>query len=145
MTNHTFVFDTPVDDLPDGFGGKYHMICNAVKSVDLSELDVNTGVEDVVDWALSKPNKYLYINGHPETIIATPSRSNSNLACEWHILLDGGEYTVNELSAYFDINIDGNTFIIKAINKVMANYILTVAIHDASQTYYDSVEMEVRI
>lgn len=150
MSNYTFRFETPIEDLPEGFGGSYHMICNAVKSIDLTAI-VET-VEDTTDtedidmstWKLSEASKYLYINGQPETIVATPTDAVDE-TCEWHILVDGTEYTTRELSAYFEINIQKNSLTIKAINKVMANYILTIAIHDTLQTYYDSVEMEVRI
>lgn len=148
MTNYAFCFEMPIDDLPDGFGGNFHMICNAVKSIGLPSVDVDNEVEnesgDLSEWTLSKPNKYLYINGQPETIIAT-SNGAIDKTCEWHILIDGTEYTTRELSSYFEINIKNNTLAIKAIDKVMANYILTIAVYDTLQTYYDSVEMEVRI
>ena len=150
LTNYTFRFETPIDDLPEGFGGAYHMICNAIRSIDLTAIaenedEITTASEsDVSAWTLSEASRYLYINGQPETIVAT-SHDAIDEKCEWHILVDGIEYSIRELSAYFEINIAGNSLTIKANNKVMANYILTVAVYDALQTYYDSVEMEVRI
>lgn len=146
LTNYTFRFETPIDDLPDGFGGSYHMICNAVKAINLSDVEevAVADAESMTSWTLSKPSKYLYINGQPETIVATPLDAIDE-TCEWHILIDGEEYTTRELAAYFEIGIQGNSLAIKATNKVMANYIVTIAVYDMLQTYYDSVEMEVRI
>ena len=147
MPNHTFRFEVPIADLPDGFGGNYHMICNAIKSTNLSvieNMDEEPEEFDVPSWKLSETNKYLYINGQPETIVATPLYSSSK-NCEWHILLDGVEYNARELTEYFEIIIQGNQLTIKAINKIMANYILTIAVYDILRTYYDSVEMEVRV
>lgn len=146
MSNYTFRFSTPINDLPDGFGGNHHMICDAVKAINLSDIIKDGEIEDenISTWKLSEVNKNLYINGQPETIVATYGGSIDK-ECEWHILLDGVEYTAGQLSSYFEINIQKNNLTIRAINKVMANYILKIAIYDALQTYYDSVEMEVRI
>lgn len=146
MPNYTFCFTTPIKDLPDGFGGNHHMICNAVKAVGLPEIKEPEDAEDdvIVSWNLSDVSKYLYVNGQPETIIATPTHKTNGM-CAWHILIDGVEYGAKELSSYFAIDIQDNNLSIKAINKVMANYIVTIAVYDALQTYYDAVEMEVRI
>ena len=63
------------------------------------------------------------------------------------MFVDDVEYTVEELNEYFEVSInnENNTLTIAAINKVMAKYIVKVAIYDELRTYYDFVEMEVLI
>lgn len=140
LENYEFCFDLPIDDLPYEFGGKYHMICNCIKSKGLPQL---TPPEDV-DWKLISNDKYIYINGQPVVVEAISSQEYID-DCEWHIFIDGIEYQIVELNDYFDITIDNNTLTIKAINKVMAKYIVKIAIYDDFKYYYDYVEMEVRI
>lgn len=147
MSDYVFVFDTPIADLPEGFGGNYHMICDCVREIDVvptvsEEVKIETELE--TGWKLSVPNKYLYINGQPETITATPYGAMSE-TCEWHIFLDDIEYSVRELTSHFEINIQNNALVIRAIDKVLANYTLKIAVYDELKTYYDSVKMEVSI
>lgn len=126
--------------------GKMHMICDYYKSV----LPPIVGEEDEenVKWKLSSVNDALYIHGQPQVIQAISS-SETNTTCEWHLFIDNVEYTdrLEELNGYFNIEInnDNNTLTIAAINKVMAKYIVKVAIYDELRTYYDFVEMEVLI
>lgn len=138
MTGTTFYFDLPLDDLPDGYGGQYHMICDCIKSKGLP-VEVPTDVS----WKLSSVSKYLYVNGQSVVVKANASE-DTNDECEWHILVDNQEYDVRRLSNYFDIVVSGNTLSIKAINKVMVNHIVKIAIYDSTESYYDSVEMEVK-
>lgn len=140
LDNYEFCFDLPINDLPADFGGKYHMICNCIKSKGLPQ--VTPPID--VSWELSSEDKYIYIHGQPVVIEATPSQEYEE-PCQWHIFIDGVEYQTAELADYFEISIAGNSFTIKAINKVMAKYIVRVAIYDDLRTYYDYVEMEVRI
>ena len=136
-SEYEFVFDTPIDDLPEQYGGAYHAICGCLKG---KKQDVITEV--VEDWELNTTYKYLYVNGNGAIIEAT---SPNGVTCEWHILIDGEEYTIDELSDYFDINISNNKMTIKAINKDIAKYIVTIAIYDKYKNYYDSVDLEVKI
>ena len=132
-----FVMDLPIEDLPDGFGGKYHMICDCIHS---SLPDISVDVPDEVK-ILGAP-KYLYING--ETVSLGLSQEDADESY-WHIFVDNIEYTKDELVDYFEITIDKNIFSIQAINKVMAKYIVKVAYYDENKTFFDSVEMEVKI
>lgn len=138
--NYEFCFDLPIDDLPSEFGGQYHMICNCIKSKGLPQESAPVDV----DWKLKSEDKYIYVHGQPVIIEAIPSEYVM-VPCEWHIFIDGIEYQIVELNDYFDISIDDNFMKIKAINKIMAKYIVKVAIYDELETYYDYIEMEVRI
>lgn len=147
LSNYNFVFDTPLDDLPEGFGGNYHMICDCVREIEVLPESANDDVHSEMvksEWKLSTPNKFLYINGQPETITATSYGAMSDL-CEWHFFLDGIEYSMSDLSQYFEITVKDNVLSIRAIDKVLANYVLQIAVYDELETYYDSVEMEVSI
>lgn len=139
MTNYDFCFDLPIDDLPSDFGGKYHMICDCVKSKDFT-------IESPADisWKLYCNAKYLYVNGQTVNIKAVPSSETTN-SCAWHVFIDGQEYGVNTLTDYFDIKFDDKNLYIKAINKIMEKYVVKVAVYDKFNNYYDSVEMEVRL
>lgn len=125
--------------------GKMHMICDYFKST-LPPI-VDEGTEENVVWKLSEVNDALYIHGQPQVIKAISNSETNTTKVEWHIKIDNVDYTVEELAGYFDINIDidNNTFIIAAINKVMAKYIVRIEIYDENRTYYDFVEMEVLI
>lgn len=140
MDNYEFCFDLPIEDLPNEYGGKYHMICDCLISKGLPQDSTPTDVA----WKLESEAKYIYVHGHPLSIKAIPSKE-SNVPCEWHIFIDNAEYLPEDIIDYFDISIDSNTLSIKAINKVMEGYIIKVAIYDDLKTYYDAVEMEVRI
>lgn len=132
-----FVMDLPIEDLPDGFGGKYHMICDCIHS---SLPDISVNVPDEIK-ILGAPG-YLYVNG--ETVYLGLSQKDA-VVSYWHIFVDNIEYTKDELVDYFKITINENIFSIQAINKVMAKYIVKVAYYDENKTFFDSVEMEVRI
>ena len=124
---------------------KMHMICDYFKS----SLPPITEEKVPSNWKLSGASDKLYVNGQPQIIKAVPDIETDS-ACEWHIFVDGNDYSNNyqkDLSSYLEINKDddNNTLTIKAINKVLAKYIIKIAVFDANKTYYDSVEMEVTI
>lgn len=137
---HDFYFDIPLDDLPNDFGGKYHAICDCIKSKGLPIIEQT----EKLDWKLESDNKYLYINGSEVEIEAIPTKE-TDTNVEWHFNIDNNEYLIKDLKDYFDINIYDNTLSIKAINKLMAKYIISVSIHDQENNYFDSVELEVRL
>lgn len=135
---YDFAIDLPLEDLPEGFGGSYHMICDVIRS-SLPGLPT-TGRPNV---GLSECPQSIYVNG--DEIKLQALNGADDFVAEWHIFVDNVEYSIENLSDYFDINIQDNSLSIKAINKVMAKYIVTIAIYDDGKSYYDSVEMEVRI
>ena len=141
-TNDEFYFELPIDDLPSEYGGQYHMICDCIRSKGLPSETVS---EDV-SWELRGNEKYLYINGQAAVINAMPSEGTTD-SPQWHIFVDNIEYTQRELRNYFDISFanENTQMSIKATNKNMAKYIVKIAIYDDAESYYDSVEMEVRI
>ena len=99
-------------------------------------------------WTLSEVNDKLYVGGSPQVIQAIPSEETAT-TCEWHIFVDGEDYTDNltDLVDYLDISFDteNHTCIIAATNKDLAKYIISIKIYDDAKTYYDFVEMEVAI
>lgn len=138
MNNSTFYFELPIDDLPNEFGGKYHMICDCLKSKGASD-----NCDCVNDkWKIECKDKYLYINGQSVNMIAKSS-SNNDSKCIWHIYIDDVEYNKNELADYFDIYINETTLSIKAINKVMVKYIVKIVLGDNLNISHDFVELKV--
>ena len=134
-----FVFPTPVDDLDSAFGGRYHMIADALRS-DIKQIpDMSEELE------LRCAEKCIYVNGSVVEIKAMSKIMPISTIVNWHFFIDNVEYSIEELKEYFEISINDNVVCIKAINKVMAKYIVKVAIYDDVRSYYDSVELEVKI
>lgn len=125
---------------------KVHMICDFYES-NLRPYNPPKPTPSTT-WKLSEVNERLYVNGQPQTIQAIPSEK-TDTSCEWHIFVDGEDYTdkLEELYDYLNISIDesDHTFTIAAINKDLAKYIVSIKIYDKAKTYYDFVEMEVAI
>lgn len=132
----------------DFFGDEdIHMICNYYES---TLRPSPNKLFSPISWTLSDVNDKLYVHGQPQVIRAIPSEYlNTGESCEWHILLDGEDYTkkLEELKDYLEVNIDtqNNTCTIAAINKDLVNYIVTVKVYDNDKSYYDFVDMEVCI
>lgn len=129
---------------PDNYNHE-HEYCDPITS-ESEESDVIIHEPEI--WKLSEANEFLYINGQQQVIKAKSNVENS--ICDWHIFIDNEDYTdkIDELSSYFDITIDkeNNSFAIKAINRVMANYIVKIAVSSKDNDRYDDfVEMEVCI
>lgn len=137
MVNNKFCFELPIEDLPSEYGGQYHKICNCIISKGLPDEEIPSAN----DWKIKCDNNTLFVNGF-NTVVEAISGTDGAV-CEWHIFVDNIEYSIEELSGYFDINIEENVFNIKCINKVMVNYIVKISIYDEKKTYYDSIEMEV--
>ena len=122
-----------------------HMVCNYYES---SIKPSPNKIISPISWTLSDVNDKLYVHGQSQVIRAIPNEyMDAGDSCEWHILLDGQEMEIEELKDYLDISIDNsnNTMTIAAINKDLANYIVTVKVYDKAKSYYDFVEMEVSI
>lgn len=121
-----------------------HMICDFYKSSIKPVSPIEPSIPTA--WTLSKVSDKLYVNGSPQVIQAIPS-SETTSTCEWHIFVDGEDYTdkLTDLVDYLDISIDetNHTFTIAAINKDLVKYIISIKIYDVDKSYYDFVEMEV--
>ena len=121
-----------------------HMICDFYKSSIKPVSPIEPSIPTT--WTLSKVSDKLYVNGSPQFIQAIPS-SETTSTCEWHIFVDGEDYTdkLTDLVDYLDISIDetNHTFTIAAINKDLVKYIISIKIYDVDKSYYDFVEMEV--
>lgn len=128
-----------------------HMICDFYESKILPSLPNKEEIDNVsqnIIWKLSEVNDKLYVNGQPQIIKAIPNHTTKK-KCEWHIFVDGVDYTdkLNELENYLIIEKDelDNILTITAINKDLAKYIISIKVYDKAKTYYDFVEMEVCI
>ena len=142
-------------DLPERLGGTQHQVCDILKSEifkssipnDVASSDYSPvyDADDMPIWSLNDSFDYLRIGSNPLTIKATYNGNNisNDVECVWHIFIDNVEYQVSDLEGYFVISIDNNVMQIKAINNIMAKYILKIAIYDNNRTYYDSVEMQI--
>lgn len=129
------------------FGDKEtHMICDFYKS-NIKPVSP-TDPPKSTTWTLSEVNEKLYVHGSPQIIQAIPSEETTG-TCEWHIFIDGEDYTdkLTDLVDYLDISFDdvNHTCTIAAINKDLAKYIISIKIYDLDRSYYDFVEMEVAI
>lgn len=129
------------------FGDKEtHMICDFYKS-NIKPVSP-TDPPKSTTWSLSEVNEKLYVHGSPQIIQAIPSEETTG-TCEWHIFVDGEDYTdkLTDLVDYLDISFDdvNHTCTIAAINKDLAKYIISIKIYDSDRSYYDFVEMEVAI
>lgn len=123
-----------------------HMICDFKKS-SLKPINPSEPVTPTT-WTLSDVNDKLYVHGQPQVIQAIPSVETTT-TCEWHIFVDGDDYTnkLADLYGYLDISFDevNHTCTIAAINKDLAKYVISIKIYDEAKSYYDFVEMEVAI
>ena len=132
-------------DIGDGRGKVMHMICDYYTS---TLPPIVKPIEESIIWKLSDVSNKLYVHGQP-LVIQAISDTDTTVPCEWHLFVDNVEYTnnLNDLNGYFEVEIDdtNNTLTIAAINKVIAKYIVKVAIYDEQRTYYDFAEMEVLI
>lgn len=136
--DYKFCFDLPIEDLPEAYGGQYHMLCDCV--VDKGNQDIPNGCNSV---ELKCEERYLYVNGASVEVEAVSK--NPRVKYTWRIYVDGVEYQIKDLSDYFDITCNDNLFTIKAISKVMAKYVVRIAIYNTNQRCIDSVDLEVCI
>jgi len=124
-----------------------HMICNYFQS---SIRPSPNKLISPISWTLSEVNDKLYVHGQPQVINAIPNEYIETAEhCEWHLFIDNEDYTnkLEELVNYLDLSLDqeNNTLTIAAINKDLANYIISIKIYDEARSYFDFVEMEVCI
>lgn len=132
----------------DFFGDEnIHMVCNYFES---SLRPSPNKLITPISWTLSEVNEKLYVHGQPQVIKAIPNEyMETEEHCEWHLFIDNEDYSnkLEELVEYLDLSLDqaNNTLTIAAINKDLANYIVSIKIYDDARSYFDFVEMEVCI
>lgn len=134
--NYPFTFETPIPDLPEGFGEKIHMICGALFDTPALESEPFDFREDIKLSTLA--NDSIYVNGAAVTI-----ESNVPVA-SWMITLDGKPYDIEDLKDYFEITEDDKYLTIKAINKLMVKYLLAILARDARGNVSEEVRLAVK-
>lgn len=129
--------------------GKIHMICDYNKS-GLPPIinEVNTVEKQESVWSLSEVGAKLYIGGTPQIIYAINNDGATDFddENEWKFELDGESYSYDELNdEYFELskNPEDHSLSIRAVNKVLAKYMIKISIGSPDGVYYDYVEMEV--
>lgn len=148
-----------VMDIGDGRGEVMHMLCDynlsSIPPINKNDKKPNTNVDIDISkepkWSLTEVNDILYVNGQSQTIKAI-SDIETTEECEWHLFIDNEDYSEciydihSELEPYFEIALNDkkDEISIKAINDVMINYIVKIAVYNKSKTYYDYVEMVVK-
>lgn len=133
-----FTFETPIPDLPEGFGGKNHMICGALLDIVPTEESepFDFEAEDIVLTTMA--NGEIYVDGSPVII-----ESNKPVV-SWTITVDGRPYDIEDLEEYLEIVNDDKYFTIKAINKQMVKYVLGILAHDARGDVSEEVRLVVK-
>lgn len=131
-----FKFDLPIDDLPSGFGGEYHAICDCIKTRGLPEIELEEGVT----YSLKPSSTKLVIKGNPVLINMYSSADEPQV--EWHYLIDNEEYSRGEIEDYFEIEESDSYISIRAIHEIMNKYIFAVYVTDGVNSS-EIVEMEV--
>jgi len=139
-TSHEFV--APISDLPDGFGGNYHMICSCIKTKALNATDASS-TSSVNEWYLICSENKLYYKGTPVKLTAVPSIEGTAKDFFWRFYVDDIQYEPEELTDYLIINIDDLVVNIECINKKLAKYIIRVVIADEDGSYIKMHELEV--
>jgi len=146
---NSYVDASLIPTFDDLYGGDYHQICDILRdniqdSTDNFKKDESKNTDINSEWKLSKVGDKIYVNAQPVIIKATNTNKDA-ASPEWHLYIDGEEYTFKngELKEYFDIKLNSNTLSIRAINYVMAGYVLKVSIKDQYGKISDSVELEV--
>ena len=136
---HEFVGE--IYDLPDEFGGNYHMICGCIKVKSLEPSP--SPVPSVNQWDLICTENKIYYKGSAVVLTAKPSVPGTERDFMWEIYVDDVKYSRSELSNYLDITIEDLYMSIKCINKALVKYIVRVVIADYEGNIIDMHELEV--
>lgn len=134
-TNLKFKFDIPIDDLPEEFGGQYHMICDCIEYKD------DTSNVELEELTLDCDESVIYIGGRPVFIKAGGIFDG----CKWHFFLDGQEFTALDLEGYFEFTRTKDGIEVKAVSKDMNKYILSVSLENTYGDKSDEINLEVRL
>lgn len=131
-----FTFETPIPDLPEGFGGKVHMMCGALydaaRAEEVEPFDFSADIE------ITTQAKDIYVNGSPAIIESNVPVSS------WTITVDGRPYNIEDLDEYFEIVNDDKYFTIKAINKQMVKYVVAILARDMRGNVSEEVRLVVK-
>lgn len=138
--NIDFKFDLPISDLPDGFGGPYHAICDCIKSRGLPMKNIT---EDIEYKLFCSTNK-IVANGSPVHIEMVTARPEGSSPFEWRYLVDNEAYSKEELADYFEINESDDFVEIRCINDLMVKYILSVFVDDEHNNQSNVIDLEVK-
>lgn len=131
----SFKFDVPIDDLPEEFGGQYHMICDCI----LSKENGNNSVED--ETTLECDVSILYVKGRP-AIIRTGVISED---VTWHYYIDGEEFSYDDIQEYFLFEYENQSLKVTAISQVMNKYTLGIELETPSGSRSNIIELEVSL
>lgn len=139
-TKHEFV--TTISNLPDDFGGSYHMICGCIKTKSIGDAETVTPTETNV-WSLVCTENKIYYKGSPVRLTAVPSVEGTVRDFTWHFFIDDVEYRAADITEYLDVQFDDTVITIRCINKVLAKYIIRVALADFYGEIFRVHELEV--
>lgn len=135
IDSRSLIIPTPIPDLPEGYGGSWHYLCDCKKSNFLSELVPEVSKTEV---EVLKSSDVMVVNGSPVRFTVTPEGTN------FSIYVDNEVYTIEELNGYFEVSQEGTSINIKAINPIMAGYIVKLSVMDANNVVH-SAEVEVKL
>ena len=133
-----FKFDLPIDDLPDGFGGAYHAICDCIQSRGLPTIEADPETA----YKLVPSSNRLVIKGNEVFIELLSSAANPETDLKWHYLVDNEEYSANDLLGYFDIVETPAGVSVRAIHSNMNKYIFSLYVEDGINSS-EIIELEV--
>lgn len=135
-----FTFDLPIPDLPDGYGGPYHAICDCIKTKGLPVKDIT----EEIQYKLYCSTNKIVVKGSPvyvELVSAVPENSRN---WKWRYMIDGQDYSKEELKNYFEIKEQGSAAEIRCINDDMVKFILTVLVDDEYNNQSNVIDLEVK-
>ena len=126
-----FNFDLPLADLPEGFGGPYHGICDCIDSDD-HEVNPDYSNSDLV---FTTQASRLYVSGSPATL--TLSSLDKDQQGDFIRSFDDFEftYTLNnipyeeaDLEGYLAIDKMAPTLTLQAIDEALVGYLLGIKV-----------------
>lgn len=138
MPSSQFVFDLPIEDLPEEYGGKYHMLCDALKHKNREPQDQTNICE------LECSESVIYVGRNPVKIKASFIEDGQDYYT-WRYQVDGANFGIDELKEYFEIKEEQDTVTIKAINDAMVNYQVSVYMKDVNGINSNTIELEVKL
>lgn len=133
--NIPFTFETPIPDLPDGWGGKIHMLCDAV--YETPDKNVESETSEII--LKTEAHNAIFVNGAPVTV------DSSAPVHEWILKVDDQFYYAGQLTPYFEITQDEKSLVIKAISKELAKYVLTISAKDAAGKASNEIRLVVKV
>lgn len=124
-----FNFDLPLADLPEGFGGPYHGICDCIDT-DVHELKPDFSNSTLV---LSTSASRLYVNGSKATVTLSSESAEQEGSFihsfedfRFRYFLNDQEYDEEELAPYLDIQKAAPTLTLQAVDNTLIGYVLSI-------------------